>query len=89
MKKNSISRCEKKCLAVRGAVQINESLIRHVKDRLGHDRRYAIDLTKVKKRIRMGTRNEVRSRNQKNNRLVLRQPRMDEKGYKRRVYGVL
>lgn len=28
--------------------EINESLIKHVKDRLGHDRRYAIDPTKIK-----------------------------------------
>jgi len=28
---------------------INESLITHVKDRLGHDRRYAIDATKIKR----------------------------------------
>ncbi|KUK89696.1 MAG: dTDP-glucose 4,6-dehydratase, partial [Thermotogales bacterium 46_20] len=27
--------------------EINESLIRHVTDRLGHDRRYAIDSTKI------------------------------------------
>ena len=29
--------------------RINESLITHVKDRLGHDRRYAIDATKIKR----------------------------------------
>ena len=28
--------------------EINEGLIKHVKDRLGHDRRYAIDPTKIK-----------------------------------------
>ena len=31
--------------------EINESLIKHVKDRLGHDRRYAIDATKIKKEL--------------------------------------
>jgi dTDP-glucose 4,6-dehydratase len=30
---------------------INESLIKHVKDRLGHDRRYAIDPTKIKNEL--------------------------------------
>lgn len=30
---------------------INESLIKHVKDRPGHDRRYAIDPTKIKKEL--------------------------------------
>jgi dTDP-glucose 4,6-dehydratase len=29
--------------------KINETLIKHVKDRLGHDRRYAIDSSKIKK----------------------------------------
>ncbi|RAO99017.1 dTDP-glucose 4,6-dehydratase [Petrotoga sp. 9PW.55.5.1] len=31
--------------------EINESLIKHVKDRLGHDRRYAIDPTKIKEEL--------------------------------------
>ena len=31
--------------------EINESLIKHVKDRLGHDRRYAIDPTKIKNEL--------------------------------------
>jgi len=30
---------------------INESLIKHVKDRLGHDRRYGIDASKIKKEM--------------------------------------
>ncbi|TQD24056.1 dTDP-glucose 4,6-dehydratase [Methanolobus vulcani] len=31
--------------------EINDGLIKHVKDRLGHDRRYAIDSTKIKKEL--------------------------------------
>ena len=31
--------------------EINETLIKHVKDRLGHDRRYAIDPTKIKNEL--------------------------------------
>ena len=31
--------------------EIDESLIKHVKDRLGHDRRYAIDPTKIKNEL--------------------------------------
>lgn len=31
--------------------EINEGLIKHVKDRLGHDRRYAIDPTKIKNEL--------------------------------------
>lgn len=31
--------------------KINEGLIKHVKDRLGHDRRYAIDPTKIKEEL--------------------------------------
>lgn len=31
--------------------EINEELIEHVEDRLGHDRRYAIDPTKIKKEL--------------------------------------
>jgi dTDP-glucose 4,6-dehydratase len=34
-----------------GDKKINESLIKHVKDRLGHDRRYAIDPTKIKNEL--------------------------------------
>jgi len=70
-------------------VQINESLIKHVKDRLGHDRRYAIDLTKVRNELGWEAETKFEAGIKKNNRLVLRQPRTDEKGYKRRVYGVL
>jgi len=32
-----------------GDKEINENLIKHVKDRLGHDRRYGIDPSKIKK----------------------------------------
>lgn len=31
--------------------KINETLIKHVKDRLGHDRRYAIDISKIKNEL--------------------------------------
>ncbi|NUU95861.1 hypothetical protein XO10_06165 [Marinitoga sp. 1135] len=34
-----------------GDEQINETLITHVKDRLGHDRRYGIDPTKIKEEL--------------------------------------
>jgi dTDP-glucose 4,6-dehydratase len=34
-----------------GDPQINETLISHVNDRLGHDRRYAIDALKIKKEL--------------------------------------
>ncbi|NUU97771.1 dTDP-glucose 4,6-dehydratase [Marinitoga sp. 1138] len=34
-----------------GDKQINENLITHVKDRLGHDRRYGIDPTKIKEEL--------------------------------------
>ncbi len=34
-----------------GDVQISENLIKHVKDRLGHDRRYGIDPAKIKTEI--------------------------------------
>ncbi len=34
-----------------GDEEINESLIRYVKDRLGHDRRYAIDPVKIQKEL--------------------------------------
>jgi dTDP-glucose 4,6-dehydratase len=34
-----------------GDRQINENLIKHVKDRLGHDRRYGIDPTKIKEEL--------------------------------------
>ncbi len=34
-----------------GDVKINESLIKHVKDRPGHDRRYAIDPSKIEKEL--------------------------------------
>lgn len=34
-----------------GDKQINENLIKHVKDRPGHDRRYAIDPTKIKNEL--------------------------------------
>ncbi|MDD1715697.1 MAG: dTDP-glucose 4,6-dehydratase [Methanolinea sp.] len=34
-----------------GDVAIDESLIRHVQDRPGHDRRYAIDATKIRTRL--------------------------------------
>ncbi|MGM0472355.1 MAG: GDP-mannose 4,6-dehydratase, partial [Bacillota bacterium] len=32
-------------------VNINYDLIKYVKDRLGHDRRYAIDYTKIKRKL--------------------------------------
>jgi dTDP-glucose 4,6-dehydratase len=34
-----------------GDKEINENLIKHVKDRLGHDRRYGIDPTKIKEEL--------------------------------------
>jgi len=34
-----------------GDPRIDESLIAHVNDRLGHDRRYAIDASKIKRDI--------------------------------------
>lgn len=34
-----------------GDEEINEELIKHVKDRLGHDRRYGIDPTKIKEEL--------------------------------------
>ncbi|OOC38286.1 dTDP-glucose 4,6-dehydratase, partial [Thermosipho melanesiensis] len=34
-----------------GDKEINEGLIRHVKDRPGHDRRYGIDPTKIKEEL--------------------------------------
>ena len=34
-----------------GDEKINETLIKHVKDRLGHDRRYAIDFTKINSQL--------------------------------------
>ncbi|WGS63891.1 dTDP-glucose 4,6-dehydratase [Marinitoga aeolica] len=34
-----------------GDKEINEKLIKHVKDRLGHDRRYGIDPTKIKEEL--------------------------------------
>ncbi|MBB6062809.1 dTDP-glucose 4,6-dehydratase [Thermosipho japonicus] len=36
---------------ITGDEQINENLIKHVKDRPGHDRRYAIDASKIKKEL--------------------------------------
>ena len=39
---------------------ISEELIKHVADRLGHDRRYGIDPTKIKNDLGLVPRNPVR-----------------------------
>ena len=44
---------------------INYNLITYVQDRLGHDARYAIDPSKIVKRIRMVSRNSICNRNRK------------------------
>ncbi len=53
-----------------------ESLIRHVTDRLGHDRRYAVECEKAEARARLEAHGRIRGRTGPHRRLVSRKPEM-------------
>lgn len=67
---------------------INEDLITFVKDRLGHDQRYAIDPTKITNALGWypETKFEVGI---KDNRMVFSQPSLGGRSYQRRLSGLL
>ena len=60
-------------------------LITFVKDRPGHDRRYAIDASKLEPRARLAAPRNLRQRNPPYRRVVSFQPRLDSAGHQRRL----
>ncbi len=69
---------------------ISEDLIKHVADRLGHDRRYGIDPTKIKERSGLVPRDPlVREGHRAYHRLVSGPPRLDGPCHQRRLPEIL
>ena len=72
-----------------GRVGKPATLIRHVKDRPGHDRRYAIDASKIMRRVGLETLRHLRGGHRPDHRLVSEQRPMARERRLRRVSAVL